>query len=154
MDYMVVPEGAIWCSTLPSAQKLHSICSQVISGAPVSTLWQRLHVFGCSHVFCHVWSCRVWVMRQQDWTATEEPKDPWNILIYVWGSIQPTGDCPFFGTQNELKAYVTRFLKDFLTKAHQYLPAAPQSLRCLLEENDTVLSVSWMYSSRIISICI
>lgn len=100
------------------------------------TTYIYIYISILTHMFCHVWSCRVWVLRQQDWKVTEEPKDPWNILIYVWGSVQPTGDSP---------------QKGFLTKVHQDLP---ESLLCLLEENNTVLSVSWIYSSTVINIYI
>lgn len=139
MDYMIVPEGEIWCSRLPNAQTLHSICSCHKWCPSEHSLALATLIYMLTHVFCCVWSCRAWVVRQEDWTATEEPKDLWNILIYVWGSVQPTGDSP----QN-----------DFLTKAHKYLLAAPESLLYWLKENDTVLSVCWIYSSIVINIYI
>lgn len=138
MDYMIVPEGAIWCSRLPNAQKLHSISSSVIKCTPVSTPWQWLHLFICSHTYSALYG----VVELELWgDRTEQLKKNPRIceISHVWGSVQPTGDCP---------------QKGFLTKAHKYLPAAPKSLLCLLKENDTVLSVSWIYSSIVINIYI
>lgn len=94
-----------------------------------------MHTYTCSAMYGVVESELLGNRTKQLQKSLRTHKMSW----FMSGVVQPTGDSP---------------QKGFLTKTHQYPSATPQTLLCLLKDNECVLFVSGIYSSLVINICI